>query len=111
MNSSKADALPFLLVVCLFLLFTPLPISLAGEGMPGRAGDRVEMGVIGTDDELASLVRYKLEAYPQVIVKTKGGIVTLSGAVFNELKRQEVLEIVRSTGGVEGVDDFMRVRY
>lgn len=98
-------------LACLFSAASGPGVSVAGEGLPGNPNYRVEMGIIGTEDELAELVKVKLESYPHVIVKVKKGIVILSGAVFNELKRQEVLDIVRSTGGVEGVDDEMRVRH
>ena len=99
-----------LVSVVLFIAACHRPCH-AGEGLPGGFNARVEMGIIGTNTELEDLIRAKLEAYPHVIVKARDGIVTLSGAVFNEKKRGQVLEIVRSTGGVEGVDDEMRVRH
>jgi hyperosmotically inducible protein len=45
----------------------------------------------------------------KIHVATNNGVVTLTGAVPNQAARERALEIAKSTGGVQAVDDQLRV--
>ena len=58
------------------------------------------------DAAISARVRAALvEASPRLQVTTRSGVVTLSGAVDNELERDQAVRLARSTGGVARVED------
>lgn len=76
--------------------YTPPPISAAID-----ADTQLVKDVVGRLSEDGVTERYTFG------VTAQGGIVTVQGAVRDELTRQRVLAIVKGTPGVQGVVDRM----
>ena len=68
------------------------------------------MAVENTDGGITTLVKDQLGEYPNVNVETNQGVVTLSGAVYNKVERDKVIDMVGRRGDVKGVVDNITIR-
>jgi hyperosmotically inducible protein len=73
-----------------------------------RAGDRLADGWLTTRVQAKFFADDDIKAR-YITVTTRDGVVTLRGFVESEDARQEVLQIVRNTGGVEQVNDQLLI--
>ena len=84
----------------------------AAHASPESAGEgkAEDMAIEDTDGGITALVKEQLEQYPNIIVETSQGVVTLSGAVFNKVEHDKVIDMVGRRGDVKGVVDKLTIR-
>jgi hyperosmotically inducible protein len=88
-----------------------LEVSPSVAAMPGTPA---EGGNASPDTAITQAVRQKLQEQPEtaaekIDVDTRQGIVTLSGTVKTAEEKEQVIEIARSTEGVQRVEDHLAV--
>lgn len=92
---------------------------MAAPALPARAFEelsdadfyRNQTAIQNSDAGLTAILEMKLRSYPNLIIRVRDKVAVISGAVFNERKHQEVLEILRTTGGIRDIEDKITVRH
>jgi hyperosmotically inducible protein len=83
-----------------------------GQAKAGQAADRA--GAVATDAAITTAVKSKLLADADVgglkiDVDTRGGVVTLTGAVASRAEADKAVNLARATDGVDRVVDHLKV--
>lgn len=88
-----------------------LSVSTAVAAMPKSAAGTASAP---NDGAITVAVKQKLQEQPEtaaenITVDTQGGVVTLTGVVKTPAKKDQVIQIARSTDGVQRVEDHLTV--